>query len=203
MPRTAKLSKSKARFATHPAVAHQAAIIANLKEKTGRSLPEWIRLVKKSAPKGNKERLAWLKSRHKLGGTTASIIAGSAEGKKLEYKPDAMVAGLFAGKKAGLRPIYDRLMKIGMALGRDVTATPCKTFVPLRRRYVFAQIKPATNTRIDLGLALGKTKTPKRLLGTGGLAKGDRITHRIPIISLGEVDAEVKRWMKKAYDLDA
>ncbi len=110
---------------------------------------------------------------------------------------------MFAGPRAGLRPIYEQLLKLGMKLGKDVTATPCKTFVPLRRRYVFAQIKPSTNTRIDLGLALGKTKTPKRLLDTGGLAKGDRITHRIPLTSLSEIDAEVKRWLKAAYHLDA
>ncbi len=125
------------------------------------------------------------------------------EGKAPQYNPEAFVKVMFAGKKAGLRPIYEQLMKLGMKLGKDVKATPCKTFVPLRRRYVFAQIKPTTNTRIDLGLALGKTKTSKRLLDTGGLAKGDRITHRIPITSLEEIDSEVKRWLKTAYHLDA
>jgi hypothetical protein len=44
-----------------------------------------------------------------------------------------------------------------------------------------------------LGLALGKTKTPKRLIDTGGLAKKDRITHRIPLESVEEIDQEVER----------
>ncbi len=197
-----KRSSAKSRFAVHPAVKHQEAIERNLKERTGKSLPEWVALVKKSGPKGEKERSAWLKKKYGLGMTSSNIIAGRAAGKKLEYKPDASVKGLFAGKRAGLKPVYDRLMKIGMALGKEVTATPCKTFVPLRRRYVFAQIKPSTNTRIDLGLALGRTKVPKRLLSTGGLEKGDRITHRIPLTSVKEIDDEVKRWMKKAYELD-
>lgn len=34
-------------------------------------------------------------------------------------------------------------------------------------------------------------------------AEKDRITHRIPIASLAEIDDEVKRWVKKAYELDA
>ena len=79
---------------------------------------------------------------------------------------------------------------------------PCKTFVPLYRSHVFAQIKPTTRTRIDLGLALKDTKTPKRLIDTGGFAKKDRITRRIEISSVGEIDDEVRRWMKVAYDMD-
>ena len=71
------------------------------------------------------------------------------------------------------------------------------------RHHVFAQIKPTTQTRIDLGLALGNMKTPKRLINTGGLEKKDRITHRIPIAALAEIDDEVSRWLKVAYDLDA
>lgn len=42
-----------------------------------------------------------------------------------------------------------------------------------------------------------------RLIDTGGRAKGDRITHRIAITSIADVDSEVKGWLKIAYDLDA
>jgi hypothetical protein len=93
------------------------------------------------------------------------------------------VENLFAGPKAGLRPIYDALLAAGLKLGKDVRVCPCKTFVPLYRNHVFAQIKPTTRTRIDLGLALKDTKTPKRLIDTGGFAKKDRITRRIEISS--------------------
>jgi hypothetical protein len=69
--------------------------------------------------------------------------------------------------------------------------------------HVFAQIKPTTRTRIDLGLALGDTPATGRLIDTGGFEKKDRITHRIPITSPAEIDDEVKRWLKTAYDRDA
>ena len=75
------------------------------------------------------------------------------------------------------------LLALGRSLGSDVKVCPCKTIVPLYRKHVFAQIKPTTRTRIDLGLALKDTKVPKRLIDTGGLAKKDRITHRIEITS--------------------
>jgi len=60
----------------------------------------------------------------------------------------------------------------------------------------------STRTRIDFGLALGKTKTPQRLIATGGLSKGDRLTHRFEIGSLSDIDAQVETWLRKAYDLD-
>ena len=45
-------------------------------------------------------------------------------------------------------------------------------------------------------------KTPARLLDTGGFAKKDRITRRIAIASVAEIDAEVERWLRKAYGMD-
>ncbi len=55
-----------------------------------------------------------------------------------------------------------------------------------------------------MGLALThcKGKRPKRLVDTGGLAKKDRIAHRIEITGVREIDGEVKKWIKKAYELD-
>jgi hypothetical protein len=88
-------------------------------------------------------------------------------------------------------------------MGKDVKACPCQTIVPLYRKRVFAQIKPTTRTRIDFGLALKDTKATGRLTDTGGFAKKDRITHRFAITSLADIDAEVKRWLRTAYEMDA
>jgi hypothetical protein len=41
------------------------------------------------------------------------------------------------------------------------------------------------------------------LIDTGGLAKKDRITHRIEITEVGQIDDEVRKWIKTAYELDA
>lgn len=200
----------KSIYSVHPSLAMAQAAIAKLPEKTGRSLEEWVALVKKRGPKGERERRDWLKREHGLGLNYATWLAAHAEGKGENGNPDAYLAeaeryvdGMFAGPKAALRPLYDALLDLGFSMGADVKASPCKTIVPLYRAHVFAQIKPSTRTRIDLGLALGATKTPKRLVDTGGLKKGDRITHAIPIASLSDIDADVKRWLEKAYELDA
>jgi hypothetical protein len=41
------------------------------------------------------------------------------------------------------------------------------------------------------------------LIDTGGYAKKDRITHRIPLASVADIDDEVKRRLNAAYDMDA
>ena len=185
--------------------------VAELKDKTGRSLDEWLRYIKKSGPKDEKARREWLKTEHGLGTNSAWWLAERAEGNAtVEEDPDAYLTAaegyvekMFAGKKAGLRPIYDALLKLGLSVGKEAKACPCQTIVPLYRNHVFAQIKPTTQTRIDFGFALGDTKAKGRLIDTGGFAKKDRITHRIEITSLKDIDDEVKRWLKVAYDRDA
>ncbi|HVS87343.1 MAG TPA: DUF5655 domain-containing protein [Candidatus Acidoferrum sp.] len=196
----------------HPGVTMVQKWVAELKDKTGCSLEEWIALVKKEGPKDEKGRRDRLKAKHKLGTNSAWWIAERAEGKGAEdddpesYLRAAVryVEEQYAGRKQELQPVYDQLLKPGKSLGQDVKACPCKTIVPLYRSHVFAQIKPTTNTRIDLGLALAKYKgkMPKRIIDTGGLAKKDRITRRIPVGSVNEIDDEVKKWLKTAYELD-
>jgi hypothetical protein len=197
-------------YGVHPGVAMVQTAIEQLPAKTGRSLDEWIAFIKKTGPKGEAARRDWLKKAHTLGTNHASWLAARAEGKGEDGDPDAYLAtaeryveDMFTGSRAALRPTYDTLLHLGLSIGADVKACPCKTMVPLYRRHVFAQIKPATRTRIDFGLALGGAKASKRLVDTGGFKNGDRITHRIEITAPGDIDADVTRWLNKAYELDA
>jgi hypothetical protein len=178
--------------------------LANLKERTGRDLEEWIRIVKKSGPATEKERAAWLKQEHGFTTNYAGWVAERAGGSggSADYDPDALVEALFSGKKGGLRPIYDNLLKLVFGIGKDVRVSPCKTMVPFYRKHVFAQAKPTTNTRIDVGFALKDLEPTGKLISTGGFEKGDRITHRIPVESVEEIDKEVKKWLKHAYEMD-
>ena len=206
-------AKTQTLYDVHPGVAMMEKWVAELKSKTGHSLEEWIALVRKDGPKDEKLRREWLKTKHKLGTNSAWWIAERAEGKGGEEEtPEGYLKAAskyveeqYAGPKEKLRPVYEELLKLGRSMGKDVKVCPCKTIVPLYREHVFAQIKPTTNSRIDLGFALThyKGKLPKRLIDTGGLEKKDRITHRIELTSAAEIDGEVKKWLKTAYELDA
>jgi hypothetical protein len=189
-------------YSLHPGFAMEAASFLKLQERTGKSLDEWVKIVKKSGPLAEKERREWLKKEHGFTTNYAWWVAERAEGKggADDYDPDAYVDAMFAGSKAPMRPAYEALLEICLALGTDVKACPCQTIVPLYRKHVFAQLKPSTRTRIDLGLALKDRKATGPLIDTGGFAKKDRITHRVEITSIKNIDATVRKWLKLAYD---
>ncbi|HEY3138608.1 MAG TPA: DUF5655 domain-containing protein [Blastocatellia bacterium] len=210
MGRQASKPVSKSIYGVHPGVAMVQKAIQELPSRTGKSLDEWIKLINESGPKTEVERREWLKTKHGLGTNYTKWLAERAEGKGEDGDPETYlraaegyVEKMFSGPKASLRPIYDALLRLGLGIGKDIKACPCQTIVPLYRNHVFAQIKPTTQTRIDLGFALKDMKATGRLIDTGGFAKKDRITHRIPISAVKEIDDEVKRWLKIAYELDA
>ncbi len=200
-------------YSVHPGVESNIKWISSLREKTGRSLDEWLAFIAKKGPKTEEARRDWLKDQQGLGTNAAWWMAERSFGKGAEedtpegYLRTALVyvEDMFSGGKSGLRPIYDRLVVIAQGLGDDVRICPCKTIVPLYRTHVFAEIKPSTRTRIDFGFALAKYhgKLPKRLVDTGGAAKKDRITHKIALTSLDDLDHDFNDWLQIAYELDS
>ncbi len=63
------------------------AIVRNLPDRTGKSLDQWVKLLKsRAAKKTRKERVVWLREKHGLGGPTATVIAAEAEGTSLAVR---------------------------------------------------------------------------------------------------------------------
>ena len=91
-----------------------------------------------------------MKKEHKLGTNSAACIAERAEGKGTEDdSPEAYLKAaeqyvevMFSGPRSALRPLYDRLLKLALAIGKDAKASPGKTVVSLYRNHVFAHLKP-------------------------------------------------------------
>ncbi|MBI3476116.1 MAG: DUF4287 domain-containing protein [Acidobacteria bacterium] len=207
----AVVKSSSGLYSVHPGLAMMQKWIHDLPEKTGRSPDEWIAFVKQMGPPTEKERREWLKREHKLGTNSAICIAERADGKGTEEDSpeayltaaEAWVEAMFTGPRVALRPAYDQLLKVVLAVGKDAKACPGKTAVAIYRNHVFANIKVSTNTRIDLGLALKNMKTPKRLIDTGGYEKKDRITRRIEVRATSDIDSALKDWLRKAWEMDA
>ena len=95
-------------YGVHPGVAMVQKWIAELKDKTGRSLEEWKAFVKKEGPKDEKSQREWLKIQHKLGTNAAWWIAARVAGKESEEdSPEKYLAAApkyveeqYEGKKA-------------------------------------------------------------------------------------------------------
>lgn len=174
-------------------------MINNLPEKTGKSLEQWIKLLSKQSFEKHGEIIKWLKSEHGVTHGFANLIAhmhrngGAAGGGE-----DDLVAAQYKGAKAELLPIYEAILKIAQAFGKDVEVAPKKTYVSLRRNKQFALIQPSTKDRVDIGINLKGSKPGGRLEASGSF--NAMVSHRVRIASKKEVDAEVKAWWRKAYD---
>ncbi len=175
-------------------------MIANMKEKTGKTLEQWLAIAKKSGEEKHGGVVKFLKSEHGLTHGFANLVAhkhlksdaGSAAG-----GDEALVAAQYAGPKAELKPIYDAAIKVAKALGKDVEISPKKTYVSLRRNKQFALIQPSTKTRVDLGINLKSEPAKGRLEKSGSF--NAMVSHRVKLEKPADVDKDVKVWLKKAY----
>src|SRR5688572_16671037 len=58
--------KAKSLYSPHPALAMEASYAEKLKERTGKTLDEWIAFTREAGPETEKERREWLKEQHGL-----------------------------------------------------------------------------------------------------------------------------------------
>lgn len=179
------------------------AILNNLPQRTGRSLAEWVQLVRAEGCTELQEAKRWLKQTHGLTTLYAYAVASAAlqPPGMIDYGDEAgLLNAMYSGARAGLRPVYDTLDKLILALGPEVERVVCKTYTNYRAPAQFAVLKPTTQTGIDLGLALPPdTPYTARLLEAKNLGGGERNRHRLRLGSVKEIDAEVKRWLRAAY----
>src|SRR3954470_12226974 len=110
-----------------------ASIERNLPEKTGKTLDEWLALVKEQPFEKHGERVKWLMSEHGLTRGYAGAVAWKAGAD--EASPEQLVDRQYAGKES-LRPIYDRLVRAVLDLGGIVE--PRTTYVAFTSDRQFA-----------------------------------------------------------------
>ena len=169
-----------------------------LLEKTGKPLSHWIDVVKKTQLEKHKAILDYLKSEHGFTHGFANFVSMKARKADAGSIDDAdLLTNQYKGKEH-LKPIYEKLINDIATFGSDITQTPKKDSVSLIRKRQFALIKPATKSRIDLGLKLKGVPTTDRLENSGPF--GAMCTHHVRLTSVAEVDAELITWLKEAYE---
>jgi len=187
-------------MATDPE-AQMASMSANLKANTGKSLDQWTKLAKSSGRTKHGELVTWLKSEHGLTHGYANLVAHST------FKSDAasqtaagadLVASMFEGDKAALRPIFDTLMIAIRAFGNDIEESPKKGYLSLRRKTQFATLHPSTKTRFDVGLKLKGIPASGRLEAAGSWNL--MVTHRVRLEAVKDVNAQLLGWIRQAYE---
>ena len=179
----------------------EATMIANFKEKTGRTLDEWLKIVGGMGAKKHGEIVARLKKDHGMTHGFANMVAmkhlKSDAGSLAEAGAD-LVAAQYAAEKAALKPIYDAIIGAVRKFGPDVEIAPKKTYVSLRRSKQFAILQPSTKTRLDVGINLKGAPAAGRLEPSG--AFNAMVSHRVRVENLADADKALIAWLKAAYD---
>ncbi len=175
-----------------------ATMLANLPEKTGKSLEQWLAILKKSKLDKHGQLVALLKSEHGVTHGFANLIVAKFREGGTPQRPRDLVGAQYDGAKSALRPIYDAVMAAAEKFGGDVEISPKKTYVSLRRKKQFALVQPSTKTRVDVGLNLPGTRPTKRLEASGSF--NAMVSHRVRVESVANVDKQLVSWMKKAYE---
>lgn len=173
-----------------------ASMKANLKAKTGKTMAQWLRITRAAKLEKHGQIVSLLKKEHGVTHGFANLIA--RETLSGGAPTGDLVAAQYAGKKEGLKPIYDALIKAVQAFGADVEVSPKKTYVSLRRSKQFALIQPSTATRVDVGICLKGDPTTERLEASGSF--NAMCSHRVRVTAKKDVNAELKRWLKQAYE---
>ena len=175
--------------------------LTNIEKRTGKSLDALAAVVKGSGLTRHGEIRDMLKRDLGLGHGDANTLAHyvlrsdgatAAEGKA----GDAVLDEIYAGPKASLRPIHDKVMAALTKFGPFEIA-PKKGYVSLRGKKQFAMIGPATKSQVEIGLNM------KGVAATGRLAAvppGGMCQYKVRLADASEVDAELLGWIRQAYD---
>lgn len=174
-----------------------ASMIANMPEKTGKSLEQWLAIARASGNEKHGDIVRSLKDEHGLGHGYANLVAHVLKDAPAD-DGEGLLEQQYAGAKAGLRPIHDALMRHVLAFGKDIEAAPKKGYVSLRRSKQFAIVQPSTKTRLDVGINLKGQPATERLEASGSF--NAMVSHRVRVDLIEQVDAELIAWLREAYE---
>ncbi|CCH35557.1 DUF5655 domain-containing protein [Actinosynnema sp. NPDC047251] len=179
-----------------------AAVTGSVLDRTGRTLEEWLDLVTASEvdPLDRKAVRAWLRDTHGVKQNTQWVIADAAARRAGWVEPTIAeyVDSQYTGRKQDLRPVYDRVAVLALALGEDVRVEGRATYVPFVRGRQFAAVQ-ALAGRVDLGLRFTEPPVSDRLT-PGGPGQS---THKVSMTGADQVDGAVEALLRAAYEQNA
>jgi hypothetical protein len=170
--------------------------LRNIEASTGRSIADWVALIRASGLERHGQIVAMLKTDHGLSHGAANRLALTALAADAPASAVDPVDELYAGRPAEVRAIHDRVWAEIQRLG-VFEVSPKKGYLSLRRRIQFAMVKPAAK-HVDLALVLPGEPVTERLESSATF--NALFTHRVRVRSVAEVDPELEGWLRQAYD---
>lgn len=172
----------------------------NIQEKTGKTPADFKAMAAEKGLVKTAEIMAWLKSDFELGhGHAMAIVHLIVHEEDRKASADDKISKLFAGNKTKWRNSYDEIAKTIKGFGPDVTTSPGQTYINiLRDGKKFAIVQPSSAERLDIGIKLKGFAAKGRFEEAG--TWNAMVTHRVRISNPGQIDQELFKWLKQAYD---
>lgn len=177
--------------------------LQNIQAKTGKTLDELRAVISESGLAKHGEIRQMLMDRFGLGHGDANSLVhfalqtdGQTAAEAAGLTADDVLAGIYTGSKAPLRPLHEAAMAAIEKLGAFEIA-PKKGYVSLRRKRQFAMLGPGSKGRLELGLNMKGVEPTGRL---EALPPGGMCQYRVFLTSTGEVDGELLGWLRQAYE---
>lgn len=173
-------------------------MIENLHKNTGKTLEQWIEIVRQENFGKHGEILKFLKEKHNFTHGFANLVALKAKESDAgsATNTDDLITRQYQGKES-LKAFYDKLMEAIQTFGKDIEIAPKNTYVSLRRKKQFAILNPATKTRFEIGINLKGQEAAGKLEAEKPNAM---CSHKINLTHINDIDAEVLDWIKTAYE---
>ena len=173
-----------------------ATIRAGLERDTGKSMDEWVAIVRTCPEEGHRARLKWLKDHHGLLQNRASQVLSEAFGSRMAWsQPDKLIEALWTDPAS--RTIFQAI-DAAARQPNEVIQTARKGYTAWSRKVQFAAARPVKGGKAMLGLAV-PPDTGARLEAPKNESWSERLKARVLLSSPAEVDAEIEALLKEAW----
>jgi hypothetical protein len=177
--------------------------LKNIQAKTGKTLDQLGEILRKSGFTKHGELRDFAKRELGLGHGDANTLVhaclradGAGAAAATGVSTGDVLAEIFSGPKAALRPIHDAFMAAIGTFG-EFEVAPKKGYVSLRRKKQFAMIGPGTKSRVDIGINMKGVKATSRLVE---LPPGGMCQYKVTVTNAKEIDTQLIGWVKQAFD---
>ncbi|HWV74459.1 MAG TPA: DUF5655 domain-containing protein [Pseudosphingobacterium sp.] len=173
-------------------------MLDNLYKNTGKTLEQWMTIVKQQKFAKHGEIIKFLKEEHSFTHGFANLVAlksRGADAASVENK-DELIEKQYKGKEH-FKPLYDKLLAEILKFGKDIEIAPKNAYVSLKRKKQFAILQPATKTRFEIGLNL-KGRKPEGILEAIDTPNA-MCSHKINLTDEKDITPEIINWLKAAY----
>jgi hypothetical protein len=159
-----------------------AVVTTSMAARTGRSLEDWVALVRETGPDPLDQRSvrAWLRDVHGVPQNSQWAIADAAATAAGWQRPDVdgYTDALYHGARAHLRPIHDAIVALAEGLGEDARREGRGSYIPVVRRTQFMAVAPGPRNTVRVGFRFRDTPPDdERLSPAKGFAQATHWLH--------------------------